>query len=269
MMDAKVFYGLKQMPFEKETKYKMPFESEDVRNMTGRLEYLKKIRGIGVFTGSPGTGKTSTIRAFTGSLNPSLYKVIYIQLSTVSVIEFYRILASELGLEPKFRKSDLYKQIHETIEYLTREKKCVPVIVIDEAQYLRNDVLSDLKLLLNFEMDSKNYCILILAGQTSLNGMLKKHIHEALRQRIVINYDMEGLQRHEMEEYVSYCMKQCGAREPVFTAEALEAVYGIGNGSIRKMNNVLCKCLIEGANMEARSIGSDIVLKAHDEVELS
>ncbi len=191
------------------------------------------------------------------------------QLSTVSVIEFYRILASELGLEPKFRKSDLYKQIHETIEYLTREKKCVPVIVIDEAQYLRNDVLSDLKLLLNFEMDSKNYCILILAGQTSLNGMLKKHIHEALRQRIVINYDMEGWQRHEMEEYVSYCIKQCGAREPVFTAEALEAVYDIGNGSIRKMNNVLCKCLIEGANMEARSIGSDIVLKAHDEVELS
>ncbi len=46
-MDATVFYCLKQMPFEKETKYKTPFESEDVRNMTGRLEYLKKVRGIG------------------------------------------------------------------------------------------------------------------------------------------------------------------------------------------------------------------------------
>lgn len=69
-MEAKVFYGLKQMPFEKETKYHKLYRSEDTANLKGRLDYLKKAKGIGLFTGSPGTGKTSAIREFAGSLNP-------------------------------------------------------------------------------------------------------------------------------------------------------------------------------------------------------
>lgn len=267
-MEAKVFYGLKQMPFEKETKYHKLYRSEDTANLKGRLDYLKKAKGIGLFTGSPGTGKTSAIREFAGSLNPSLYKVVYIQMSTVSVIDFYRQLARGLGLEPKFRKSDLFRQVQEVIEYMAKEKKCTPVIVIDEAQYLSTSVFNDLTMLLNFEMDSKNYCILILSGQTSLNTILKKQVHDALRQRIVINYFMEGLKGEEAQEYVDFCMKECGSREKVFGEDAVRAAYNIAGGSIRKLNNLLSKCLIEGANEEKRIIDAEIVMKAHNEVEL-
>lgn len=53
------FYGLSFNPFDKQmVKEKDAFESEDFREMTARLEYLKEIRGIGVFTASPGMGKT-------------------------------------------------------------------------------------------------------------------------------------------------------------------------------------------------------------------
>lgn len=37
-MEAKVFYGLKQMPFEKETKYHKLYRSEDTANLKGRLD---------------------------------------------------------------------------------------------------------------------------------------------------------------------------------------------------------------------------------------
>ena len=268
-MDTKLFYGLKQMPSEKETRFKKTYIFRDMKNVLDRLDYLKQTKGIGVFTGQPGCGKTYTVRTFANELNPSLYKVVYLQLSTVSVLEFYRQLAVGLGLEPKFRKVDLFRQIQDTIRYLTKEKKCTPIIIVDEAQYLSNQILNDLKLLLNFDMDSKNYCILILIGQSTLNGILKKHIHDALRQRIIINYDLEGISREEAKEYIEHCLKQSGANVPIFSEEAIEAVYSIGQGSLRKMNNILTKCLIEGANEEARVIDAEIVLKAHDEVELT
>ena len=56
------YYGLSFNPFDKQmVKEKDAFESEDFREMTARLEYLKEIRGIGVFTASPGMGKTDIV----------------------------------------------------------------------------------------------------------------------------------------------------------------------------------------------------------------
>lgn len=87
------FYGLSFNPFDKQmVKEKDAFESEDFREMTARLEYLKEIRGIGAFTASPGMGKTFALRCFAKGLNPNLYQCAYLCLSTVSVQEFYRQL---------------------------------------------------------------------------------------------------------------------------------------------------------------------------------
>ena len=44
---------------------------------------------IGVFTASPGMGKSFALRCFAAGLNPGLYHMEYICLSTVSVMEFY------------------------------------------------------------------------------------------------------------------------------------------------------------------------------------
>lgn len=99
------FYGLSFNPFDKQMiKEKDAFESEDFREMTARLEYLKEIRGIGVFTASPGMGKTFALRCFAKGLNPNLYQCAYLCLSTVSVQEFYRKLCEALGLESGFGK---------------------------------------------------------------------------------------------------------------------------------------------------------------------
>jgi type II secretory pathway predicted ATPase ExeA len=40
------------------------------------------------------------------------------------------------------------------------------VIIVDEAQFLKNSILDDLRIIFNFEMDSKDYSVLILAGQS-------------------------------------------------------------------------------------------------------
>lgn len=71
-----------------------------------RLSYLRDTRGFGVLTGEPGRGKTTAARTWAASLNPSLFKVFYSSLSSLTVMDFYRQIASGLGAEPRFRKND-------------------------------------------------------------------------------------------------------------------------------------------------------------------
>ena len=53
------YYGLTFNPFDKQQlKEKDHFISRDFTEMTNRLNYLKDIRGIGVFTARPGMGKS-------------------------------------------------------------------------------------------------------------------------------------------------------------------------------------------------------------------
>ena len=70
------------------------FISKDFTEMTSRLGYLKDIRGIGVFTARPGMGKSYCLRCFAKSLNPSLFHMEYLCLSTISVADFYKQLCA-------------------------------------------------------------------------------------------------------------------------------------------------------------------------------
>lgn len=44
-------------------------------------------------------GKTTCLRKALESLNPNRYVVIYICMTTITAIDFYRMLNNELGLE--------------------------------------------------------------------------------------------------------------------------------------------------------------------------
>src|SRR5690606_31676493 len=104
-------------------------------------------------TGSSGLGKTYALRHFVSTLNPNLYKVIYMTLSTITVREFYSQLCYELGIEPAFKKVDMFRNIQEGLVNLVKNKRIQPILIIDEAQYLKTEVFNDLKMLFNFEMD--------------------------------------------------------------------------------------------------------------------
>ncbi len=255
-------------PFEKGLSEKYCFKSEDFKQATARYEHLKTTKGIGLFTGLSGTGKTYSLKCFASSLNPNLFKVVYLPLSTVTVIEFYRALAFGLDLDPPSKKVDMFKVIQERITSLAKDKRITPVILVDEAQYLKTEVLNDIKLLLNFNMDSKNHAIFILNGQPILNNTLSKQVHESLRQRIVINFNFAGISRAELEDYITSRLEICGVHEPIFNANSFEALYSCCGGSTRKLNSIVEKCLLIAAQSSVRTIDTQIVMSAQNESEL-
>lgn len=114
-MDYFTRYGLEFNPFIKNSKEILVTTSE-YKETLFRLDYLAKTKGFGLLTGSPGRGKTTAIRTWAAGLNPSLYKVIYSSLSTLTANDFYRNLVKSsdvnqpsrnLTTSESFRKKSL------------------------------------------------------------------------------------------------------------------------------------------------------------------
>ena len=64
-------YALAYNPFDKQQlPEKDCFRSKDFREMTARLDHLKDARGSGLFTASPGMGKTYALRCFVKESQP-------------------------------------------------------------------------------------------------------------------------------------------------------------------------------------------------------
>lgn len=266
-MEAFSRFGLEFNPFLKNAK-EIPVDTQESREAAFRLGYLAKNKGFGLLTGAAGRGKTTAVRRWKASLNPSLYKVIYSSLSTLTVNDFYRNLASELGVQPSFRKPDNFKSIQEEITRLALEKRRTPVIIIDEANYVSNAVLNDLKILFNFEMDSKDQAAILLVGLPQLNSTLRLGVHEPLRQRIIMNYNMEGLTKEEGRTYIREKLKGAGGTPDIFDQNAMEAVLNAADGTPRMINKLCSASMLVAASRELSCINADAAMQAVSDCEL-
>lgn len=262
------YYGMSMDPFAKELETKNAYLTRDMKAIQGRLEYLKEHPGIGLFTAGSGQGKTFALRCFAEKLNPNITKFYYICLSTVTTTEFYRQMCRTLGLEVSGSKTSMFRSIQEYFETMSRNKKIHCMICLDEEQYLRSDVLRDLKMLCNFSMDSRNCFSLILLGQPTLINIMMRQPNEALRQRIAVNYQFEGLQEAEALEYIQKQMELSGASGRIFDENAALMAYGSCGGSIRKLNLILTKSLMIGVQNHKQNIDADMVLSAVNDIEL-
>lgn len=266
-MDYTTRYGLEYNPFVKSDRETL-VETREYREITSRLNYLLQIKGFGLLTGNPGLGKTTTIRNWIKSLNQSAYKTIYIPLSTLTVLEFYRYLASELGCEPAYRKAENFKLIQNAIERCVYEKRMTPIIVMDEANYLKTATLNDLKILFNFEMDSINRAVILLTGLPQLVSTLSLNAHEPLRQRIAMSYAVSPLTQEEVRAYILEKLKSANCHQEVFEKNAIEAIAGASNGAPRMVDKIVNAALMVGNSMNQNIIISDTVMRAVNEIQL-
>ncbi len=264
----KAFYGMQFNPFTKELDVKHHYKSNDFKQANNRLDYLTQVKGIALFTGEPGAGKSFTLRSFISRLNKNLYKTVYIPISTLTVNDFYKALAMGLGQFPKSRKIELFTQLQDSIMSYS-EKNITPVIIIDEAQFISKSILNDLRIIFNFNMDSKNPAIVTLAGQPPLVTQLNRQPHEALRQRIILNYAFKGLSLNETKFYVASRLELTGLSEPIFTDDALELIHSSSNGLVRKINSIVRMTLLDGTKAKVKVIDAEFIYKALNELEIT
>ena len=136
------------------------------------------------------------------------------------------------------------------------------MIIIDEANYVSNAVLNDLKILFNFEMDSRDRAVILLVGLPQLNNTLRLTIHEPLRQRIIMNYNLDGLTKEEGREYIARKLEGAGCHQPVFEEEAVEAVLNAADGTARMISKLCNASLVIGNSRSLSLITADTVMQA-------
>ena len=139
-----------------------------------------------------------------------------------------------------------FHAIQGEITRLALDKKKTPVIIIDEANYISNAVLNDLKILFNFEMDSRDRAVILLVGLPQLNHTLQLAIHEPLRQRIIMNYNIDGYTKDEGRAYIDSKLKGAGCNQDVFDDSAIEAILNASDGTARMISKLCNSALVIG-----------------------
>ena len=260
-------FALTRLPFETPEQTDELFDSAARREAEARLSHLIELRGIGLLTGEPGSGKTTVCRGVTDALHPELFRVCYVALSTGNAMDMYKCIAAELGLPVEHFRAGAYRTIQSEITRLACEARRQPVLIIDEAHHLRNDVLEDLRLLTNFAMDSAARLCLVLVGLTQLRLRLSMAVHESLAQRLIVQHHLRGLQHEELEHYLAHRLRLAGCEVPLFEAPAAEALFQGSRGMPRLVNRIAHYALSAAALDEARTVSADHIHKALQELQ--
>ena len=259
-------FAFTRLPFETPAETDELFESNARREAEARLGHLVDLRGIGLLTGEVGSGKTTVCRRVAAQLHPGLYRVHYVSLTTGNVLDVYKAIAWEIGLPIERSRATARQAIRNEISRLVTEAKQLPVLVIDEAHHLRNDVLEDLRLLTNFAMDAEQRLCLVLVGLTELRRRLAMAMHESLSQRLVVRHHLTGLDRDEVDAYIKHRLRLSGCELPLFEEPAVEALFQSARGLPRQINRIAHYALSAAALDEARTVSAEHLQRALEEL---
>ena len=108
----------------------------------------------------------------------------------------------------------------------------------------------------------------ILVGQPLLRRTLSLQMHELLRQRIAVQYHLEGLSREELDAYLAQQLKAAGITQPLFDDTARQALYQATKGILRKVNKLALTALRLAASRKASTVEESILLDATSEALL-
>lgn len=167
------FFSLTHTPFSRDIPTNELYQSMNLEETLGRLDFAARRQLFAVITGDCGTGKTTAIRMFTEKLDTSNFSLLYLSDSKLTPRHFYKGILEQLGCESKFYRGDAKRQLHREIELLRGIHKLKPIVVVDEAHLLDREMLEEVRFLLNFKMDAQSPMALILVGQNELWDRLR------------------------------------------------------------------------------------------------
>lgn len=261
------FYGLSDVPFTIAPDPHYLFLSDRHREALTYLTYgLGTTGGFVLLTGEVGTGKTTVSRYLLSQLSDKT-DTAFILNPTLTEIELLETICDEFGI--KIPKKPSLKQLTDCIsQFLLESHKQgrQTILLVDEAQHLRAEVLEQLRLLTNLETDTKKLLQVVLIGQPELQELLRRKELRQLAQRITARYHLLPLNAEEVANYVRHRLHVAGRDEPVFSKKAIKALYRRSGGIARIINLIAERALMAGYAKHVLTIDADIINLAASEV---
>jgi general secretion pathway protein A len=257
-------WGLSEAPFTKEIAAGDLWVPAARSAAIDRLVETCRERGHAVLSGEPGVGKTCVLRALRHQLPAAGFRLTYCHNVTLGRRDFYRHVCLALGLSPKATAAAVFYSISTHIAELGREN-IHPVLLIDEAHLLHQDVLDHLHILANYEWDSKGLLSIVLVGLPEIRQRLPLAKNRSLWSRIHTRISLGDATPGDSAEYVRHRIKRAGSDREVFNSDALAIVHEHAQGRLREIDRICTDALKLAARRKLRIIDRELVARVLDE----
>lgn len=241
------YFGLKEDPFSIAPNPQYFFMSQGHREALAHLLYgIKNEGGFVLLTGEVGTGKTTVCRLFL-ELVPADTETAFILNPKLTAEELLASICDEFGIEypPDTTSIKVFVSLISDFCLKVHEKGRKTVLIIEEAQNLKPDVLEQIRLLTNLETRERKLLQIIMLGQPELRDLLAKPELRQLSQRITARYHLGSLSKKEILAYVNYRLSVAGLlRGNPFTPWALRSLFSLTKGVPRMINIILDRALL-------------------------
>lgn len=171
-------------PFSRQIDPSLLYHSKGHKEALGRLHLMVENNNLGVLTGEVGSGKSTLIRSLFQKLDAKRYFPIYMSLTGLKPRDFYGELLRHVGEEIPFSAAKAKRLWAQTLESRQEQGDKSLVVVVDEAQEMNPSMLSEIRFVVNHQMDSCSLFPLILVGQPEFRRTLRLKKYEAIAQRI-------------------------------------------------------------------------------------
>lgn len=262
------FFGLNERPFSIAPDPRFLFMSERHTEALAHLIYgVTESGGFIQLTGEVGTGKTTLVRSLLQQL-PDTTDVALILNPQLSRNEFLSTICEELEVPLPDSANSIKTLINALNKYLlnNHSKSRRTVLIVDEAQNLRLDVLEQVRLLTNLETTRQKLLQITLIGQPELRELLSRTDMRQLAQRITGRYHLEPLSREETEAYIDHRLKVAGGVGKIFTKASKRELYRLSGGVPRRINVIADRALLGAFTQEIRQIDPKLLRRAAAEV---
>jgi len=263
------FFEFSEEPFSADPDPKFFFPAGSHQEALDSIEKgIKDRKGFVLITGEAGVGKTILFRYFLSTLQSSLKTVPIYESEFLTLEELLEKILQALN-QPvtKRTREALVEQLDDTLAKL-QDRQESPVILIDNAHRLREDVLADLALLCDWEGGESGF-FMILAGLPEFEGRLEAEELKPLRERIVHRCRLRPFSVEECQDYIEHRLQKVGRGTfQVFTPEAVTLLCSHSRG-VPKNVNILCdNAFLIGFGLQQKLVDAEVVKEVLEDVDL-
>jgi general secretion pathway protein A len=255
-------FGLKWNPFIPEIPDEALMHTPAVDHFCWRIEQQLRDGGFALATGDSGTGKSAALRLLFRHLS-GLPEVMVGSLNRPQsrVGDFYREMGEVFGLSlsPANRYGS-FKVLREKWEAHLAATLWRPVLIIDEAQEMKLDVLSELRLLASTNFDSHSVLTVVLGGDGQLIDLLRTPRLLPLGTRIRTRLHMQYATPKQLVELLAHLLAQAG-NPRLMTPSLVTTLCEHAAGNCRTLCNMANDLLTEGLNREASQLDEKLYLE--------
>jgi general secretion pathway protein A len=257
------YFGLKEEPFSTVPSPRYFFLTTVHSTALEKTAYVVGAKkGLSVVFGDTGTGKSSLARLLHQKfLDSGFHSTLLVNPNYPTANSLLRTIAQELGTPSTHRSFkgtlDLFKAY--LFQTAAVDGKTV-VLIIDEAQTLKPNLIELLRQLINFETNEMKLLQLVLFAQDELRDTFARPGVRNFKSRVVLASTLDPLSRPEVEAMIQFrwSVASGGGMHP-FTPEALDVLYEEAKGMPRETCILADNSLMVAFGRQVLVIGKDIV----------